>query len=182
MEDFRATCSSCGTLFLEGAFTSPFICHPPSTGWCRSEVGSGAAGACGHCDDPDLYACQPGYAEADASRVSSPGRQPWSRWRIVKSSFWFVPHTQNLPLGLGNVERAEKLLTASLLQCIFYWDSTYPPQLREFFDPPVTLFNRGTHLKTDICSPELSGLVHRGTRLGIGQQHHAGGPYENANR
>jgi len=69
----------------------------------------------------------------------------------VKSSFWFVPHTQNLPLGLGNVERAEKLLTASLLQCIFYWDSTYPPQLREFFDPPATLFDRGTHLKTDMC-------------------------------
>ncbi len=59
--------------------------------------------------------------------------------------------------------RTEKLLTPGVLGCIFYWDSTYPPQLREIFDPPVTLFYRGTLPENGHL---LAGIV--GTRFPTG--------------
>ena len=64
---------------------------------------------------------------------------------------------------LRQAEQTEKRLTPGVLGCIFYRDSTYPPQLREAFDSPVTLYYRGTlpekgHL--------LAGIV--GTRFPTG--------------
>ncbi len=64
---------------------------------------------------------------------------------------------------LARAERIGKLLTAGSLECIFYGDSTYPPQLREIFDPPVTLFFRGT---TPDNGHLLAGIV--GTRFPTG--------------
>ena len=64
---------------------------------------------------------------------------------------------------LRQAEQTEKRLTPGVLGCIFYGDSTYPPQLREAYDSPVTLYYRGTlpekgHL--------LAGIV--GTRFPTG--------------
>jgi len=64
---------------------------------------------------------------------------------------------------LDEAARTEKLLTPGVLGCIFYWDSTYPPQLREIFDPPVTLFYRGTLPENGYL---LAGIV--GTRFPTG--------------
>jgi hypothetical protein len=57
-------------------------------------------------------------------------------------------------------ERTGKLLTPGVPECIFYRDSTCPPQLREILDPPVTLFYRGTLLENGHV---LAGIV--GTRF-----------------
>ena len=64
---------------------------------------------------------------------------------------------------LRDAERMDRLLTASGIGSIFYWDSSYPPQLREIFDPPVTLYLRGT-LPDSGCA--LAGIV--GTRFPTG--------------
>jgi len=45
---------------------------------------------------------------------------------------------------LRSGEETDRRLTADGIESIFYWDSSFPPQLREIFDPPVTLFVRGT--------------------------------------
>jgi DNA processing protein len=60
-------------------------------------------------------------------------------------------------------ERTGKFLTENGMGSIFYRDSTYPPQLREIYDPPVTLFYRGT--LPDNGFP-LAGIV--GTRFPTG--------------
>jgi DNA processing protein len=60
-------------------------------------------------------------------------------------------------------ERTDRRLTAEGIDSIFYGDSTYPPQLRLIFDPPVTLFLRGT-LPENGCA--LAGIV--GTRFPTG--------------
>jgi DNA processing protein len=64
--------------------------------------------------------------------------------------------------------RTQNSLTESGARSIFYWDTTYPPQLREIFDPPVTLFLRGS-----LPDPEvpLAGIV--GTRYPTGAAHSA---------
>lgn len=60
-------------------------------------------------------------------------------------------------------EETEKRLTDNAMGSIFYWDSTYPPQLREIYDPPVTLFHRGTLPDNGLS---LAGIV--GTRFPTG--------------
>ena len=57
---------------------------------------------------------------------------------------------------LDEVQRTERLLTPAVLGCIFYWDSTYPPQLREIFGAPVMLFYRGTLPENEYL---LAGIV-----------------------
>jgi DNA processing protein len=57
----------------------------------------------------------------------------------------------------------EKILTAGPIGCIFYGDQAYPPQLREIFDPPATLFFRG---RLPDNARALIGIV--GTRLPTG--------------
>jgi len=64
---------------------------------------------------------------------------------------------------LSQARDMERLLTGGSLGCIFYGDSTYPPQLREIFDPPVTLFHRGTLPEN---GHTLAGIV--GTRFPTG--------------
>jgi DNA processing protein len=64
---------------------------------------------------------------------------------------------------LRSAERTEKFLTENGMGSIFYGDSTYPPQLREIYDPPLTLFYRGT--LPDNGHP-LAGIV--GTRFPTG--------------
>jgi DNA processing protein len=64
---------------------------------------------------------------------------------------------------LRSAERTGKFLTENGMGSIFYRDSTYPPQLREIYDPPVTLFYRGT--LPDNGFP-LAGIV--GTRFPTG--------------
>ncbi len=64
---------------------------------------------------------------------------------------------------LEEAARTEKRLTPGVMGCIFYWDSTYPPQLRDIFDPPVTLFYRGTLPENGYL---LAGIV--GTRFPTG--------------
>lgn len=56
-----------------------------------------------------------------------------------------------------------KRLTDGGMQSIFYWDTTYPPQLREIYDPPVTLFVRGSLPDNGLL---LAGIV--GTRFPTG--------------
>jgi DNA processing protein len=64
---------------------------------------------------------------------------------------------------LSAAEGTQKSLTDGCAESIFYWDSTYPPQLREIFDPPVTLFLRGTLPDSGV---PLAGVV--GTRFPTG--------------
>ena len=54
-------------------------------------------------------------------------------------------------------------LTEGGMESIFYWDTTYPPQLREIYDPPVTLFVRGSLPDNGLL---LAGIV--GTRFPTG--------------
>jgi DNA processing protein len=65
---------------------------------------------------------------------------------------------------LAEAERTAKRLTADATQSIFYWESAYPPQLREIFDPPVTLYLRGT---LPAPADSLAGVV--GTRFPTGE-------------
>jgi DNA processing protein len=65
---------------------------------------------------------------------------------------------------LDSAADCEKRLTADGIGCIFYTDATYPPQLREIFDPPVAFFYRGK--LPDMDTP-LVGMV--GTRLPTGR-------------
>jgi DNA processing protein len=64
---------------------------------------------------------------------------------------------------LRTAERTEKFLTENGMGSIFYRDSTYPPQLREIYDPPVLLFYRGTLPDNGL---PLAGIV--GTRFPTG--------------
>jgi len=54
-------------------------------------------------------------------------------------------------------------LTRGGMGSIFYWDPAYPPQLREIYDPPVTLFIRGSLPDN---GDTLAGIV--GTRFPTG--------------
>ena len=60
-------------------------------------------------------------------------------------------------------EEIGKRLTDGGMESIFYWDTTYPPQLREIYDPPVTLFVRGSLPDNGLL---LAGIV--GTRFPTG--------------
>jgi DNA processing protein len=64
---------------------------------------------------------------------------------------------------LRAAERTQKYLTVNGMGSIFYGDSTYPPQLRETYDPPITLFYRGTLPDNGL---PLAGIV--GTRFPTG--------------
>ena len=64
---------------------------------------------------------------------------------------------------LRSGERTGKFLTENGMGGIFYRDSTYPPQLREIYDPPVLLFYRGTLPDNGL---PLAGIV--GTRFPTG--------------
>ncbi len=64
---------------------------------------------------------------------------------------------------LSTAAATEDHLTEDGVDSIFYWDSTYPPQLREIYDPPVTLFYRGTF---PLHGVPLAGIV--GTRFPTG--------------
>ena len=44
---------------------------------------------------------------------------------------------------LAWAENDRKSLTRGRFQCTFYWDSAFPPQLREVYDPPLVLYHRG---------------------------------------
>jgi len=44
---------------------------------------------------------------------------------------------------LASAENDRKGLTRGRFQCTFYWDSAFPPQLREVYDPPLVLYHRG---------------------------------------
>ena len=72
----------------------------------------------------------------------------------------FKTHWWRSKAILEQGERTGKLLTPGVPECIFYRDSTCPPQLREILDPPVTLFYRGTLLENGHV---LAGIV--GTRF-----------------
>ena len=77
--------------------------------------------------------------------------------RRVSSKLWQPEELLHAAL------RTQNSLTESGTRSIFYWDATYPPQLREIYDPPVTLFLRGS-----LPDPEvpLAGIV--GTRYPTG--------------
>jgi len=64
---------------------------------------------------------------------------------------------------LRAAEATQKSLTQGAVRSIFYCDETYPPQLREIFDPPVTLFLRGSLPDPGV---PLAGIV--GTRYPTG--------------
>ena len=65
---------------------------------------------------------------------------------------------------LRAAERDRKGLTRGQFQCTFYWNSGYPPQLREIYDPPLLLYYRGE--LPDWCDP-LVAIV--GTRHPTGE-------------
>ncbi|MGD0723960.1 MAG: DNA-processing protein DprA [Spirochaetia bacterium] len=60
-------------------------------------------------------------------------------------------------------EEIGKRLTEGGMESIFYEDTAYPPQLREIYDPPVTLFLRGSLPDNGLL---LAGIV--GTRFPTG--------------
>ncbi|MGO9308204.1 MAG: DNA-processing protein DprA [Spirochaetia bacterium] len=64
---------------------------------------------------------------------------------------------------LRSAEETSADLTREGMRSIFYWESEYPPRLREIFDPPVTLFLRGS---LPDKSDTLAGIV--GTRYPTG--------------
>ncbi len=66
-------------------------------------------------------------------------------------------------------EEIEKRLTEGGMESIFYSDTAYPPQLREIYDPPVTLFLRGSLPDNGLL---LAGIV--GTRFPTGAARTAG--------
>jgi DNA processing protein len=76
----------------------------------------------------------------------------------------FVTETWEPGRLLDRAGECEKRLTEDGIGCIFYTDAAYPPQLREIFDPPVTLFYRGRLPNADAL---LVGVV--GTRLPTGR-------------
>ncbi len=57
--------------------------------------------------------------------------------RRIKSRSWSPTEI----LKMAEVDR--KHLTERGINCTFYWDKAFPPQLREIYDPPVLLFYRG---------------------------------------
>ncbi len=64
---------------------------------------------------------------------------------------------------LDSARQTQNDLTECGAQSIFYWDTGYPAQLREIYDPPVTLFIRGTLPDN---GDALAGIV--GTRFPTG--------------
>src|SRR5271157_4525427 len=64
---------------------------------------------------------------------------------------------------LRSAEATRACLTPGGMRSIFYWDSEYPPKLREIYDPPVTLFLRGS---LPDKGATLAGIV--GTRFPTG--------------
>jgi DNA processing protein len=64
---------------------------------------------------------------------------------------------------LRQAETTNGRLTGEGMRSIFYWDSEYPPLLREIYDPPVTLFLRGSLPETGTT---LAAIV--GTRFPTG--------------
>src|SRR5271157_6617885 len=64
---------------------------------------------------------------------------------------------------LRSAEATRACLTPGGMRSIFYWDSEYPPKLREIFDPPPTLFLRGS---LPDKGATLAGIV--GTRFPTG--------------
>ncbi len=64
---------------------------------------------------------------------------------------------------LRSAEATRACLTPGGMRSIFYWDSEYPPKLREIFDPPMTLFIRGS---LPHKGDTLAGIV--GTRFPTG--------------
>ena len=64
---------------------------------------------------------------------------------------------------LGSALQTQNILTESGVESIFYGDTRYPAQLREIYDPPVTLFLRGTLPRN---GDSLAGIV--GTRFPTG--------------
>jgi DNA processing protein len=64
---------------------------------------------------------------------------------------------------LRSARAAEKILTQSSIECIFYGESGYPKPLSEIYDPPLVLFRRGSLPEHDLS---LAGVV--GTRYPTG--------------
>jgi DNA processing protein len=58
--------------------------------------------------------------------------------RRVRINTWSAPYV------LEQARKDKKMLTIWNINYTFYWDDTYPPLLREIFDPPLVLFFRGT--------------------------------------
>ncbi len=75
----------------------------------------------------------------------------------------FLTRTWDRQRILEAAEVTDRRLTAFGIESIFYGDPSYPLPLREIFDPPVTLFLRGT-LPEKGCA--LAGIV--GTRFPTG--------------
>ena len=69
---------------------------------------------------------------------------------------------------LRAAERTQKFLTENGTRSIFYGDTTYPPQLREIYDPPIMLFLRGS-----LPDPEVPMVGIVGTRYPTGGAHAA---------
>ncbi len=51
---------------------------------------------------------------------------------------------------LPKVEKIQKYLEHSPVQALWIWDSGYPPQLREIYDPPCLLYLRGSSFTHDV--------------------------------
>lgn len=73
--------------------------------------------------------------------------------KMIPEKLW------NPRLFLDQADRDRNYLTIKGITYTFYWDSGYPPQLREIYDPPFGLFTAGSLPVTDL--PVL-GIV--GTR------------------
>lgn len=64
-------------------------------------------------------------------------------------------------------EEAEKILAITeknTISIIWYWDSGYPPQLREIFDPPVVLYTRGEKMENSVPHIAVVGTRHPGRK------------------
>lgn len=75
-------------------------------------------------------------SEAQFTHLSVSDLEAFFRRRIPSRSF--APEA-----ALREVESDRKVLTAKRIEYTFYEDTSYPPQLREIYDPPFLLYYRG---------------------------------------
>lgn len=83
-----------------------------------------------------LALCRQLESESQFLHLTVPDLETFFRRRIPVRSF--APEAV-----LREVERDRKVLTAKRIEYTFYEDTSYPPQLREIYDPPFLLYYRG---------------------------------------
>ena len=64
----------------------------------------------------------------------------------------------------AEAERIKAAAEKNRIRIIWYWDSGYPPQLREIFDPPVVLYAKGGSMENSLPHIAVVGTRHPGRK------------------